>query len=63
MLTLWGVGLAIVGNFLGAIFLTKGGKARRLYWSWMAAFTAILVVEYLYFHRHINFDWLKCLLQ
>lgn len=63
MLTLWGLGLAGAANFLGAVFLARGAKARILCWCWLAAFAAIVLVESLYFNRHINFDWLKQFLQ
>ena len=61
-LTLWGLAVGAVLNILGAIFLAKGGKAKRLCWQWCAAFALLVVIEYLVIRHYINFDWLKTFL-
>ena len=63
MLTLWGLALTAVGNLLGALGLVRGRKERRLCRKWAAIFGVLLLIEYLFAHAYLNFDWLKEALQ
>ena len=58
-LTLWGLALSAVANFIAAILVVKARKERARCWGWAGAFLAQLAVQYLHFNGYFNFDWLK----
>ena len=61
--TLWGLGLAVVGNLLVGLFIIKNAKVQPLCWMWALSFAALFGVEYLTFTGQLQFDWLKRFLQ
>jgi len=63
MLTLWGLALAAVANSFVALALVRGRKERLLCWRWAAIFGMMLLIEYMFAHAYLNFDWLREALQ
>lgn len=61
--TLWGLGLAVVGNLVIGLFVIKNAKVQSLCWMWALAFAALFGVEYLTFSGQLQFGWLKRALQ
>jgi hypothetical protein len=59
ILTLWGLALAVVANSFVALALVSGRRERLLCWRWAALFGMIFLIEYLYVHAYVNFDWLR----
>jgi hypothetical protein len=54
-----GLGIAAAGNFLAAIIIAKGRKAKILCLEWAAVFGALLLAEYGFVRGYLNFNWLK----
>lgn len=61
--TLWGLGLAVIGNLVAGLFVIKNAKVQALCWMWALAFATLFGVEYLTFTGKLQFDWLKRALQ
>ncbi len=58
-LILGGCTLSVALNFLGAVWLAKGKRARNLCRNWAFVMAALLLVHVLLFKGYIHFDWLK----
>jgi hypothetical protein len=62
MLVFVGLAMGVAANVLLAMTLKKH-KDQILCWEWVAAFAGLLIVQYAYANRYLNFDWLKKALQ
>jgi hypothetical protein len=63
VLMLWGLALAAAGNLVGALWLIKSRKERKLCWEWTVVFAGLLLVQYAFHRGYFNFDWLKAALR
>lgn len=61
--TLWGLGIAVVGNLVTGLFVIKNAKVQTLCWMWALTFAALFGVDYLTFSGQLDFGWLKRALQ
>jgi hypothetical protein len=59
MVMLWGFGLAVLGNLLGATVLIKDRKGQELCARWTFVFAGFWLFEFALFRGWINFNWLK----
>lgn len=57
--TLWTLGLGVVGNLALGFFVVKQTKVRSLCWMWALAFAVLFGIEYMTFTGQIRWDWLK----
>ncbi|MGH7976027.1 MAG: hypothetical protein ACREDS_00605 [Limisphaerales bacterium] len=62
-LMFWGLGIAVVGNILGATVFAFGRKAKILCLEWTVIFGGLLLAYYGFTRGYFNFDWLKHALQ
>lgn len=58
-----GLGLAMAGNMMTALFLIKARKQKGICWEWAAVFGALLLAYYGFVRGWFNFLWLRHALQ